>query len=264
MKIKNFPFEKYQGTGNDFIILDFFEFEFLDLHQQKFIERMCDRRFGIGADGLIAVCKEVGYDFRMKYLNSDGRFSTFCGNGSRCASAYVSRKLGLDTLNFIAADGPHTAWIKKDYVSVKMQDIRAFDQTNLGPLIQSGSPHLIREVEDLTAVDVFNEGKKLRHEFSPEGANVNFVNNKNGVINIATYERGVEDKTLSCGTGITASAYYFAAKSGVQGDIAQTIHAEGGILSVSMHLDGKVATDVVLSGPAEWVYSGFYPIDMES
>jgi len=261
MKIENLPFEKFQGTGNDFIILDFFEFEFLDLHQREFIERMCDRRFGIGADGLIAVCKEDGYDFRMKYLNSDGRFSTFCGNGSRCASAYVAQKLNLKTLNFIAADGPHSAWIKDNFVSVKMQDIQNYEQTPFGPLIQSGSPHLIREVPNPSMVDVFTQGKKLRYDFSSEGANINFVSNNNGFIQIATYERGVEDKTLSCGTGITASAYFYAVKNGVQGDIVQTIESEGGTLTVSLHLEGNIATNVILSGPAEWVYSGFYPMN---
>ena len=227
MKAKVIPFEKFEGAGNDFIIFDFFEFEFIDLNEQAVLERMCDRHFGIGADGIIAVCPDPNYDFRMKYLNSDGRFSTFCGNGSRCAVLYVCNKLNKTKLHFI---------------------------------VQSGSPHIMIEVNDPFHYNIYEEGKKIRNAFSPEGSNVNFIEWKDDQLWIATYERGVENETLACGTGITAAAYYQAIQLKLQGYVSIPVISKGGQLKVELNLQGQKATDIYLTGPAHHVYAGFYKI----
>ncbi|MEO6190362.1 MAG: diaminopimelate epimerase, partial [Saprospiraceae bacterium] len=193
-----FAFEKYEGAGNDFIILDFMQGEFLDLTDQLFIEKLCNRHFGIGADGVIALCPEDSYDFRMKYLNSDGRFSTFCGNGSRCISLYAYYKWKKKTFDFVAADGHHHSEILDgNRIKVKMKDIEGLEKSSHESLIQSGSPHLIIEVDDAFNYHVVEEGRRIRNDFSIEGANVNFIEIINPLqLKIATYERGVEDETL--------------------------------------------------------------------
>ncbi len=251
------PFEKYEAAGNDFIILDFFEYEWVDLSDRAMVSRMCNRHFGIGADGLIAVVPESSFDFRMKYLNADGKFSSFCGNGARAASLYMSRKLNKADMHFIAADGPHTSKVEDQGVKVKMKDISGFTNDHRGILVDSGSPHLIVEVENPMIFPVKEEGRKLRQTFA-EGVNVNFVHYYNDLLYIATYERGVEDETLACGTGITAAAYAYGVKSALQGDQNVKVQAKGGELQVSFRLYGKYAMDVYLYGPVRLVYSGFY------
>ncbi|MBK6698885.1 MAG: diaminopimelate epimerase [Saprospiraceae bacterium] len=260
MKAKVIPFEKFEGAGNDFIIFDFFEFEFIDLNEQAVLERMCDRHFGIGADGIIAVCPDPNYDFRMKYLNSDGRFSTFCGNGSRCAVLYVCNKLNKTKLHFIAADGEHTGELIDDVVRIKMSDIDQLIETPFGPFVQSGSPHIMIEVNDPFHYNIYEEGKKIRNAFSPEGSNVNFIEWKDDQLWIATYERGVENETLACGTGITASAYNQAVLLKLEGHISIPVISKGGALKVDMNLQGQKATEIYLTGPAHHVYAGFYKI----
>lgn len=257
------PFEKYEGAGNDFIIVDFFEHgEFIDLEDQQFIEKLCDRRFGIGADGLMALCRNEPYDFEMKYLNSDGRFSTFCGNGSRCISLYASRKWNKQQFKFVAADGEHESIIlQNNQVKVRMKDINLWSQTECGILIDSGSPHLIHYVDNAFKHNVKSEGRKIRNEYSKEGANVNFVQlidtNK---IRIATYERGVEDETLACGTGITAAAYFHAIKNKLTGIQSIDVDSKGGNLQVELRIEenSSCAHEIYLTGPARHVYSGFY------
>ncbi len=260
--MKIIPFEKYQGAGNDFVILDFYDHgEFLDLNDQVFMEQLCDRRFGIGADGIIALCKKEGYDFEMKYLNSDGRFSTFCGNGSRCISMYAYRKWAKDYFSFIAADGPHESFIlSHDQVKVKMLDIDSFQITEQGAFVNSGSPHLILYVQNVFEHPIRDEGRQLRNSFSKEGANVNFIESISETkIKIATYERGVEDETLACGTGITAAAYYHAIKNKLKGNNILFVMAKGGECKVELNLNSEnQAKNVFLTGPAQRVYSGFW------
>ncbi|MEP7195627.1 MAG: diaminopimelate epimerase [Saprospiraceae bacterium] len=261
--MKLIPFEKYEGAGNDFILLDFIEGELLDLKDQVLMEKLCDRNFGIGADGIIALCPDEQYDFRMKYLNSDGRFSSFCGNGSRCISLYASRKWNMNKFNFIAADGPHSSEIMDhNTVKILMKDIEGLENTALGPLVQTGSPHLIVEVEDVFKYEINSEGKRLRNEFSEEGVNVNFIQiTGDQSLKIATFERGVEKETLACGTGIVASSYYLANKLKLQGQQSLQVEAKGGKLQVELFMDNKLkATTVHLIGPANQVYSGFWPI----
>lgn len=256
-------FDKYEGAGNDFIMLDFFAGDTIDLADEVLMRQLCDRHFGIGADGIIALSPEAGYDFRMKYLNSDGRFSTFCGNGSRCISLFAQRKWKRDHFKFIAADGVHESEIlPNSQVRVRMKDINAMIQTGQGWLVDSGSPHLIREVENPFEYPVVEEGRKLRNQFSAEGANVNFIDvDSDGVIRIATYERGVEDETFACGTGIVASAYYSAIRNGLQGTVEIPVICRGGQLSVGMTINQSIsASEVWLKGPAKKVFSGFYEI----
>ncbi len=254
-------FEKYEGAGNDFIILDFFHNEAIDLEDNEFMRRLCDRHFGIGADGIMALCPEEGLDFRMKYLNSDGNFSTFCGNGSRCISLYAFHKWGRKNFRFIAADGIHESVIvDNDTVRVKMKDIQTLEKTSNGILVQSGSPHLIFEVEDPLNYPIRDEGRFIRRAFSAEGANVNFVEiiNDHQIV-MATYERGVEDETLACGTGIVAASYYLNHKLGRPGLRNTQIKVKGGELEVEMELNQALeASNIYLTGPARKTFSGFW------
>jgi len=258
---RTIPFEKYEATGNDFIILDFFEFEWIDLNDSHLIKKMCDRHFGIGADGLIALCSEPGMDFKMKYFNSDGNPSSFCGNGSRASVRYMQSKQAKNNFSFTAFDGLHESFVKNQLVSVKMKDIQGFQHTKEGSLIQSGSPHLIREVSNPWEYDVQNQGRNLRKEFDPDGVNVNFIEIFGDVLRIATYERGVEAETLACGTGVTASAYFAALKAQASGNFQQFIESKGGNLEVNMEINGLVANNIWLTGPANYVFSGFYRLD---
>lgn len=255
---RTIPFEKYEATGNDFIILDFFEFEWIDLNDTNLIKKMCDRHFGIGADGLIALCPEPGMDFKMNYFNSDGKPSSFCGNGSRASVRYMQSKQGKNNFSFAAFDGMHESYVKDQLVSVKMKDINGFEATPEGSLIQSGSPHLIREVINPWEFEVNEKGRALRKKFDPEGVNVNFIEIMREVLRIATYERGVEAETLACGTGITASAYYAAVKADSNSFFKQAIESKGGPLEVQMDIEGLHATNIWLTGPANQVFSGFY------
>ena len=205
MKIQ---FYKYHGTGNDFILIDNRKKEInLDTHQ---IAMLCDRHFGIGADGLMMLENAAGYDFRMVYYNSDGNESTMCGNGGRCITAFA-HKLGLieNHASFVAIDGVHHAKINADKnISLDMIDVTNIEHYEDHLILNTGSPHYITWVKDTDKVDVFYEGRKIRnHErFQPKGININFVQRLNDGIKVRTYERGVENETLSCGTGVTAAA----------------------------------------------------------
>ena len=207
MMKRKIPFEKYEGAGNDFILFDFFEFDLVDLTNRQLMELLCHRHYGIGADGILALCKNNLYDFEMKYLNADGRFSSFCGNGSRCISNYAAKKFGKRKLHFLASDGEHFSEIlEDDLVKVKMKDISEIKNTEFGVVINSGSPHLIiPEEKPLTNLNLEQTGRQLRNQFQPDGINVNFVTYDNLNIKMTTYERGVENLTLACGTGITAA-----------------------------------------------------------
>lgn len=225
---------KYQGTGNDFIIIDNREKEISLTPDQ--IKTLCNRRFGIGADGLMLLELEPGIDFKMVYFNSDGNESSMCGNGGRCITAFA-KCLGLvnGDAKFLAIDGMHEAKIADDYVSLKMNDVREMEVGEDYFYLNTGSPHYVKFVNDIEAVDVVAEGKKIRYNdrFKKEGTNVNFIEKKENDLFVRTYERGVEDETLSCGTGVTAAALVAGFK-GVSTDKKNClIKTRGGNLNVS-------------------------------
>jgi diaminopimelate epimerase len=245
-------FYKYEGTGNDFIMLDNRMKKFpVD---ESLIKHLCDRRFGIGADGLILLEQQDGYDFRMVYFNSDGRESTFCGNGGRCAAAFA-RQLGLvqDTTYFMAKDGEHQASFEGNQVRLKMSDAGFPAPSGEGFTLFTGSPHYVEFNADVMQADVFGQGRKIRQSFGEDGINVNFVEEKTDGILIRTYERGVEDETLSCGTGVTAAAL-LASTRGYESPVL--VESKGGQLRVEFSRSENGFTGVFLTGPVRQVFSG--------
>jgi diaminopimelate epimerase len=256
------PFYKYQGTGNDFIIIDNRKLPIKKLEKET-IEKWCDRRFGIGSDGVILIQEKEGKNFEMIYYNSDGSQS-LCGNGSRCAVAFA-KELGIvdDKISFEAYDGVHDALLKRDSISIKMNDVKNIEINNDFYFVNTGSPHYVKFVTDIKNYDVYEEGKKIRYSerFKEKGTNVNFIEWKENYLFVRTYERGVENETLSCGTGVTASALVAASK-GLAGDGHCDIKTKGGYLKVlfSKKKDDSF-TDIWLEGPAEFVFKG--TIDFE-
>lgn len=253
-----YNFFKYQGAGNDFVIIDNRDLKF-DKQNAKLVEYICHRRFGVGADGLITLEEAEGYDFKMTYFNSDGYEASMCGNGGRCIVAFA-KKIGLidSSTSFIAADGIHKATIEEqNLVNLHMIDVDSIESHIDGYFLNTGVPHLVHFVSDLHVVDVDIEGRQLRFDarFQPEGTNVNFVKQEGNLLIINTYERGVEGETLACGTGITAAALSAAFKSGeTQG--TYHIQAKGGELEVSYKRNGNQFSNVWLKGPAELVFQG--------
>lgn len=252
-------FFKYQGTGNDFVIMDNRNGQYNQLTTEQ-VKILCDRRFGVGADGLMLLNAIEGYDFEMKYYNSDGRESTMCGNGGRCLVKFAYHSgIRREKYHFIAVDGPHDAEIDLDgTVSLKMKDVRSITTYHGDATLDTGSPHYVQSVENLQELDVYNAGKKIRNstDFKKEGINVNFVEQKEeDEIFVRTYERGVENETLSCGTGVTASALVFYHNENGFNDV--TVHTPGGNLNVEFmrNLD-ETYTDIWLCGPAEKVFQG--------
>ncbi|MBL7704379.1 MAG: diaminopimelate epimerase [Taibaiella sp.] len=250
-------FFKYQGAGNDFVIIDNRSGAIrLTTAQVNFL---CDRRFGIGADGLMLVEQAEGYDYRMVYFNSDGNESTMCGNGGRCIAAFTfhSGLAGAEQF-FTAIDGAHKANILPgDLVSLQMQDVEHIDIEDKASILNTGSPHFVQFVEDVAGIDVYTEGKAIRNreQFQPKGINVNFVMNTRAGLKIRTYERGVEDETLACGTGVTAAA--IASAAGKTGKMTVPVEAMGGMLEVSFEkTDAQHAVNIWLKGPAKMVFSG--------
>ena len=208
-------FYKYQGTGNDFVMIDNRSGEWDNL-SIKNIQKLCDRRFGIGADGLIKINTKEGVDFEVDYYNSDGSKS-FCGNGARCSVAFA-HFLSIFKNNktvFTAIDGLHKAEITEDIVKLKMGDVNDINIDGSDSVLDTGSPHYVKYVEDIANFNVFAEGNHIRNSenYREKGINVNFVENiSDDEIFVRTYERGVEDETFSCGTGVTASALTFLQK----------------------------------------------------
>jgi diaminopimelate epimerase len=257
-------FFKYQGTGNDFVILDNRQNEYPSLNTEQ-IRRICDRRFGVGADGLMLLNLKDGYDFEMKYYNSDGRESSMCGNGGRCLVKFAYHQgIRKPVYHFIAADGEHEAEIDDDgTVSLKMKDVDEIKLLNGDALLDTGSPHYVKIVSDVMEYDVFRKGKEIRYNatFAANGVNVNFVEQTDeDKIIVSTYERGVEDETLSCGTGVTASALVcYHHETGFNNVYVTT---KGGRLSVEFdrYKDGSYK-NIWLCGPATKVYTGEITID---
>lgn len=251
-------FYKYQGTGNDFILLDNRNGT-ISLSTEQ-INHLCDRRIGVGADGLMLLERVTDYDFKMVYYNADGNESTMCGNGGRCIVAFAFA-LGIIKIqtSFLAIDGGHIATLESPtYVNLQMIPVTAIEKSNEDFILNTGSPHYVQWIEDITNIDVFHLGRAIRQQerFQPKGINVNFATQKSDdIITVRTYERGVEDETLSCGTGVTAVA--IASTYGQEGIFKKTIETPGGVLSVSFEKDGpSSANNVWLSGPALMVYQG--------
>jgi diaminopimelate epimerase len=252
-------FYKYEGTGNDFILFDDREATF-DHSDTKRIAHLCNRRFGIGADGLMLLRNKQGFDFEMVYFNSDGNPSSMCGNGGRCISRFAVDigAVKKHELSFLAIDGPHTAIIGPETVKLKMNDVKEIENGAGFYFMSTGSPHYVKFVADVPAMDVVSEGKKIRNNerFAKEGTNVNFVAEDKGGIFVRTYERGVEDETLSCGTGVTASALAAALKGIASSAEKCAVHTRGGNLSVHFKREGDHFSNVWLEGPATFVFKG--------
>jgi diaminopimelate epimerase len=250
-------FNKYQGAGNDFIIIDN-RTGIFNPSDSNLINRLCDRRLGIGADGLILINRSEEYDFEMLYFNSDGFESTMCGNGGRCAADFAI-KSGITgkKLIFRAIDGIHEAIFENNIIKLSMNDVNESRIVSGNYFINTGSPHYVIFNENVAAIDVYNEGKKIRwsKEFPPGGTNVNFAQIKDNSMFVRTFERGVEDETLSCGTGVTASAIA-AVFSGHFDTNSVNIITKGGNLKVEFKIKGKKVTNIWLSGPATFVFEG--------
>jgi diaminopimelate epimerase len=250
-------FNKYQGAGNDFIIIDNRN-DIFNSENSALINRLCDRRFGIGADGLILICSSPQYDFEMKYFNSDGKIGSMCGNGGRCSADFAIKTGIADIkLSFNAADGLHKASAENGIIRLQMNDPKEPYLVNGSYFINTGSPHYVIFRKNIDNIDVNSEGKKFRwaEEFAPGGTNVNFVEIEKDGIYVRTFERGVEEETLSCGTGVTASAIA-SVLSGHLDTRNVNVRTKGGDLSVSFNITGKNITDIWLSGPATFVFKG--------
>lgn len=257
-------FYKYQGTGNDFIIADNRKDEYSGLTATQ-INHLCNRRFGIGADGLMLLNEKTGYDFEMKYYNADGKEGSMCGNGGRCITKFAYH-LGIhrDMYRFLATDGSHNAEIDIDgIVSLKMKDVQNIRKFHNDYIVDTGSPHYIKLVSNVMDMDVYKKGYEIRNskEFVDEGININFVEQMNEVdkIIVRTYERGVEDETYSCGTGVTAAALVcFHNENGFNEVEVKTL---GGSLSVEYDkINDTHFENIWLCGPAEKVYEGSFEI----
>jgi diaminopimelate epimerase len=256
-------FHKYQGTGNDFVMIDnrqcFFPKDNIQL-----IEKLCDRRFGIGADGLILLENDIETDFRMVYYNSDGNESSMCGNGGRCLVAFAkSLNVINDKTTFIATDGLHHAIILENgIVSLQMKDVDEVKIEKGYVFLNTGSPHHVTLVNDIENFDVKTNGAKIRYSdlYGKAGSNVNFVNQiSENHFRLRTYERGVEDETLSCGTGATATAIAMNAIDKTNSN-SIAIDVEGGTLKVSFEKTNKGYTNVFLEGSATFVFEGIIEI----
>lgn len=248
-------FYKYQGTGNDFILIDN-RTQKLQLSQQQ-IAFLCNRRMGVGADGLMLLEEANGFDFRMVYYNADGNESTMCGNGGRCITAFARQlKLIEDKAYFVAIDGEHHADITaENIVALEMNKVTGIHHNDGYAILNTGSPHYVLWANDVVQINVFEQGRAIRNQeqFAPKGINVNFVEIQDAQLYVRTYERGVEDETLSCGTGVTASA--IAASQDRLGFFENRIMTPGGALTVSFMKDSpNSAINVVLTGPATLVY----------
>lgn len=255
------PFVKYHGTGNDFILVDQRTQRWLGVGDRVLVARLCHRRFGVGADGLILLQPHARLDFEMVYFNADGRPSTMCGNGGRCVVAFA-HSLGLIGAHcrFSAPDGMHEARVRTDgIVELRMadvDDVQHWDEEAC--VLDTGSPHFVRFVTEVDGLDVVQEGKRVRYSapFVQAGINVNFVQATDGqLLRVATYERGVEDETWSCGTGVVASVLAWAARDAAATSPVQ-VDTRGGRLEVRFRRRGRGFSDVWLCGPAVRVFAG--------
>jgi len=251
-------FYKYQGTGNDFVMIDNRDLSF-PKKNVKLINHLCDRRFGIGADGLILLDPSETEDFKMIYYNADGNESTMCGNGGRCLVAFA-KDLGVinSSTTFDAIDGIHHATIENDLVNLQMIDVNHINEHQSYTFLNTGSPHHVEFVEDVKGIDIKEDGSRIRYgaPYYQEGTNVNFAQQiKEDTFTVRTYERGVEDETFACGTGVTAVAIA-AHKTNITKSNTIKLHVLGGLLEVSFNSNTDNYTGVYLKGPAKLVFEG--------
>ncbi len=257
--VMQIEFYKYQGTGNDFIIIDN-RFNNFNKNNTKLVAQLCDRKFGIGADGLLLLEEHSEVDFTMVYYNSDGNISSMCGNGGRCI-VHFAKHLGIidKETHFEAADGMHEATINGNTVALKMNDVTEIELEKDFTYLHTGSPHHVAMVTNLTSFDVFTRGRSIRNEqYGNEGSNVNFVQPlENDKFSVRTYERGVEDETLSCGTGVTAVAIAMHAQGKTASEKIR-LSTPGGELEVRFRKTVKGYEDVFLTGSAVQVFKGIW------
>ncbi len=272
----NLTFYKYQGTGNDFIMIDDRDALF-PVDNNILVAQLCERRFGIGADGLILLQNHPEHSFYMKYYNADGNESSMCGNGGRCIAAFAAQ-LGVisETTRFLAIDGPHESIIQAEengsrFVKLKMKPVNDIDKRLAGTyVLNTGSPHYIQFTDqNLHEINVVADAKRIRYndEFAASGINVNFIQETGETsISIRTYERGVEDETFSCGTGVTAAALSLAVRKNLpSGNYLINVKTMGGDLRVSYDFDAEnlVFTNIWLQGPATFVFKGTFLLNTD-
>ena len=251
----NFNFYKYQGTGNDFIMMDN-RAEVFPKENMEVISNLCNRHFGIGADGVILIENDVEHDFKMIYFNADGS-QTFCGNGGRCAVSFA-KDLNIieNKTTFIAVDGPHLAEIKNNIVSLKMIDVDNIRIQENSVFVYTGAQHHVEIVDSLDDYPVYEKGKKIRASYDAPGSNVNFVEQINtNTFRVRTYEKGVEGETLACGTGVTAVAIAMHKTKKTTSNLI-SLPVEGGVLEVSFTEENGNYKDVYLQGSATFVFKG--------
>lgn len=257
--MREISFYKYHGTGNDFILIDQREEQWLTRESTTIIEQLCDRHFGIGADGLILLENHFVLDFEMIYFNADGNESSMCGNGGRCIVAFAYF-LGLveEECQFMAVDGLHQATVKDNWVELRMNSVHGIQQHPTHFFLNTGSPHHVAFVDDLSQIDIVNQGRSIRNSqtYQPHGTNVNFVEEKSNGIEVLTYERGVENETLSCGTGVTAAAISYALRHPMHNITEVPIRTKGGFLKVRFEKEEEYFKNIWLCGPAMQVFRG--------
>jgi len=251
-------FYKYHGTGNDFVLIDNRSLIF-DKNNIKFISKICSRHTGVGADGLILLENDNQYDFKMIYFNSDGKQTSMCGNGGRCIISFANKLNIIDNkATFSAIDGIHEGIINKDIIKIKMKKVSIIHEVHNGCILDTGSPHFVKFCNSINNINVFESGRELRNnkEISEDGININFTEIiDNSSIKVRTYERGVENETLSCGTGVIASALSAYSKGLVDTNRIK-INTLGGELFVSFKFN-NVYDNIWLEGPAIEVFKGF-------
>ena len=256
----NIHFYKYQGAGNDFILVDNRN-NVINHHNPALIAHLCDRRFGIGGDGVLFLQNHEGYDFEMVYYNADGQPSSMCGNGGRCIVAFAKYLGIIETeTNFLAVDGPHYSKISAtgDWVSLQMIDVDQISLDEDAYVLNTGSPHYIKLTDNLKTKDIYTEGKAIRNNdtYRAKGINVNFVEPNGEGYFVRTFERGVEDETYACGTGVTAVALAMAKHNHQNGHINTPIKVLGGDLNIRFDYDGEKFSGIFLEGPAVKVFEG--------
>lgn len=252
-------FQKWQATGNDFVIVDNRNGIIRDL-SSEWISRICNRNFGVGADGFMFIQNHPELDFEMKYFNANGLEAEMCGNGARSIIGFV-KNMGIisDSTSFKAIDGLHSGWIiGKDQYRIKMVDVNAIKKNNQGIFLNTGVPHLVIFSEDPEQIEVVKQGREIRYsmEFAPKGTNVNYANYSDDILRMRTYERGVENETLSCGTGAVAAAIATEYLNNYDKSTYEVL-VPGGKLQVSFERTGKEQfRNIYLEGEAKMVFEG--------